>query len=1127
MSLTVVYGCSGTGKSEYCLEGVKSAVLNGKRALLIVPEQFSHVKEAELIKKTGFITDNQKATSFKRLSFSIINNKKTTETVLDRTKKSMLIAKACYASLDDLVMFKNMHRKQGFISVMQDMISEFKRGCASPDDIKHFAEKMQDNTMLKTKLSELSLIYEKYQQFVDKSFIDDDDNLTLLARKIIEKNNMHDTEIFIDEFFRFTRAELYCIEAFLLAGASVTVSLCTGGLDDEKSGIFEPVIKTYKALIKIAKNCKTEINQPVFLSEKHRFKESRELLHLESEYPKYSNNIYKEETRDISMFAASDIYSEVTHLACSIMKSVQSENVRFKDIAIICSDCQSYKNIIRTVFDIYEIPVFIDSERDLYSHPVMIMIFAVLDILSDGLDTKHILSYIKSGYSTLSRDETDIFENFILSGNITKRDWLDNERFLKRAKTVFDDSVDLAQENEEFAKEILELKERVISPLLKLKENISKSRKAKMRADAISQFFEDISLAEKIKSQTDILLDGGDKETADEYARVYNALGETLDSFVICMGEEIVGIDRLYDMIKAGLSECRVNIIPPINDGVFFGDLKRSIARNVKRLYIIGANEGAFPPNAPIENILNDAERVYLASEGLSLAPDTKKIMFDYGFMVYNILNISNGKLSISYPICDFNGEGLRPSPLCAKIKKMFPKILFDTDVDGKWENPEDYVLSKKSAFNYLIRKMSITDDEKKLFEYLNSDDYYKEKLLAAKNTKEHKNIAQRLDYDVVKSLYRGELKGSVSSFEKYTHCPFSYFISYGLNAKERKLFDIDTPDFGSLLHRVIDTFSKQILSMGKKFREIEKDECEKIVCGILDDIVEKMFIKKLYSEKKMLLLVKRLKKYAATATWAICEHIKRGEFEPCAFEAEFSENGDMSPVVIELPSGDKITLVGKIDRIDRYEKNGELYVKVIDYKTGNKDFSLSDVYNKLSLQLCVYIMAVSENGSRLLGKDSKTAGMFYFKLSDEPVETVKNESVSDEERLKQFKMSGMVLEDIDIINKMENCISGFSGIIPVRISSKGEIVKSQSKTATAEQFKKLKQYVKKAAGEIGREILSGKVDISPCANGKSMPCEYCKFHSICAFDINTDEYRQVGKFKDDDIFKMIEDTEI
>lgn len=1123
VSLTIVYGRSGTGKSEYCLSGVSKASSEGKKALLIVPEQFSHLKEAELIKKTGFITDDRKATSFKRLSFSVLNDKKISGTVLDKTKKSMLVAKACYEVQKDLVMFKKMYRKQGFLSVASNLISEFKRSCATPSEIMEFAKGQEDNHLLKTKLYELSLIYEKYQSFIEGRFVDSDDSITLLAQEIIAQNNMHNTEIFIDEFFRFTKAELFCIEAFLRAGASVTVSLCTGEFDTERAGIFEPVVSTYRALMKIAKETKNQINQPVFLAEKHRFKESEELLHLENEYPKYGNTIYNEETRDISMYAASDIYSEVTQLACNITKDVQNKGMRYKDIAIICGDAEGYKSIVKTVFDIYEIPVFIDRTRDLMTHPVMIMIFAVLDMLDGGIDTQFVLSYIKSGYSTISRHETDIFENFILSGNVRKSDWLDNERFLKRAKTVFDDSEDLAETNAEFAKKIIDIKDRVLLPVLKLKENFSESRKATDRADALSEFFDDILLRKKIKKQTDILIKSGDRETADEYAKVYNVLMETLDSFRVLMGDEVCAVNRLYDMISAGLSECTVNIIPPINDGVFFGDLTRSIARNVKALYIIGANEGAFPPAAPKESILSDAERITLQQKGLSLAPDTKKMLFDYGFMVYNILNISKGKLSVSYPVSDFNGEGMRPSALCSKLKKIFPKISFDTDVDGKKENPEDFVLTKKSAFNYIVRKTDVTKEEKKLFDLLNCDDLYKEKLALAKKAKDHKNIAEILEKDVVKELYRGELKGSVSSFEKYSGCPFSYFISYGLSAKERKLFDIDTPDFGSLLHRVIDTFSKQITEEGKKFSDIKKDECEKLISEILDEIVSKMFIKKLYSEKKMLLLVKRLKKYAFRATWAICEHIKKGEFEPCAFEAEFSENGEMAPVTIELDSEDKITLVGKIDRIDKFEHAGELYVKVIDYKTGNKDFSLSDIYNKLSLQLCVYIMAVSENGSTLLGKDSKAAGMFYFKLSDNPVETSKKDDVSESDFLKPFKMSGMVLENTAVIDAMDSGLSGYSAIIPVRMNTKGEIVKSQSKTATAVQFEKLKKYVKKTAGEIGREILSGKVNISPCANGKSMPCDWCKFHSICAFDINTDEYRQVGKFKDDDIWEILE----
>lgn len=1122
MPLKIVFGLSGTGKSEYCLEGVKNASEKGKKALLIVPEQFSHVKESELIKRTGFISDNLKASSFKRLSIDIIKDKKASKTMLNRTRKNMLIAKTVYTLQNELVVFKNMHKKQGFISVVQDMISEFKRSCAMPWDIKEFEDKIEENTLLKSKLKELSLIYEKYQTEVDERFIDSDDNISILAAET-EKTDMSDTHIFIDEFFRFTAAELKCIEAFLKAGALVTVFLCMKNPECEKHSIFAPVASTYYSLISIAKKCKAEILAPVILEEKHRFKESAELLHLESEYPKYKNNIYNEETRDISIFAASDLYSEATHLACSITKAVMKENVRYKDIAVICGDPDSYRSIIKTVFDIYNIPVFIDTKKDLLSHPVIIMIFSVLDIIKEGLETKYILSYLKSGYSTLTQSETDIFENFVLSGNIRKADWTDDERFLKRAKSVFDDSENLSETDAEFAKELLSIKERILKPILNLKENLKKSRKATDRADAVSGFFEEISLRDKIKKETDFLLENNYNDTAEMYAKVYNILIDTLESFKICMGEESVGIERLYDIISAGLSECELSIIPPIYDGVFFGDLSRSIARNVKRLYIIGANDGTFPPNAPIENVLNDKERIYLSKIGLSLAPDTKKIMFDYGFMVYNILNISKEKLCVSYPISDLNGEGKRPSLLVGRIKKIFPYVSFSTDVDGRKENPEDYILSKKSAFNYIIRKKERTANEEKLYNLLKEDKFFEEKLKAAEYVKNYKNIAQRLYPDVVKSLYRDNLRGSVSSFEKYSSCPFSYFISYGLSAKERKLFDIDTPDFGSLLHRVIDTFSKKITSEGKKFSEIEEEECQEVVSAILDDIVGRMFINKLYSEKKMMLLIKRLKKYAFRAAWAICLHIKKGEFEPCAFEAEFSENGDMSPLEIELETGAKITLVGKIDRIDKYEHNGELYIKVIDYKTGKKDFSLSDIYNKLSLQLCVYITAVCENGKELFKTAPKTAGMFYFKLSDTPIETDKKEEVSEEKNLLDFKMSGMVLDNVQIIEALERGIKGYSTVIPVRMSTNGEVVKANSKTASLSQFEKLKEYVKKTAGEIGKEILEGKVDISPCANGKDMPCTFCKFHSICGFDVNKDPYRQVGKIKDDVIWDMFE----
>lgn len=1125
MPLNIIYGSSGTGKSEYILDAATDAKRHGKKVILIVPEQFSHMKETELIKKNGYISDDIKAISFKRLSYSYLKESSETRQNPDKIKKNIMVAKALYATKNDLTIFKNMHAKPGFVSIISNLISDFKRSCVTCEDVLNMAQDHEIDGIFKLKLDEIGKIYKKYQESIDEKFIDDDDNISIMAELIKDNEDMSNTNIYIDEFFRFTFSELSAIGAFLSAGADVTVSLCTPTLQKSNSGIFSTVVSTYSSLLNTARKNNTEISEPVFFNEKHRFKESAELLFLDSELPKYKHNIYKEETRDISLFVASDIYSETVNLACKISEAVQKENIRYRDIAIICGDPENYKSIIKTVFDIYEIPVFIDGMRELSSHPVMIMISAIFDILSGGLDTKYILTYIKSGYSTLTKNESDILENFILSGNIKKSDWMDDERFLKRAKSVFDDSEDLLETNKTLAEKLIKIKTKLLSPLIKLRESMKVNKKLTARINALLNFFEDISLSEKIQRAAESLIKD-EPETAEEYAQVYNILMQTAESLIVCMGDEICGIEKMYDLMNAGFNECQIGVIPPVTDGVFFGDLSRSIHRNVRHLHILGANDGTFPPKCPPESILNDSERILLNQKGMPLAPDTKKMMFDYDFMVYNTLNISKNKVFISYSVSDLSGGGMRPSVLIGKLKKIFKNLKTDSDVDGKEKEPSSYILSKKSAFNYLISKKEHTDEENKLYELLAENEEYNNMLNKAHWASEYKKEAQKLSSDVVKLLYPDGLYGSVSAFEKYSGCPFSYFITYGLSAKERKLFDIDTPDFGSLLHRVIDIFSKTVVERNMSFAEISKETCEKLISEILDEIVDKMFIKKLYSDKKMFLLIKRLKKYATRAAQTICEHIKRGDFIPYAFEAEFSENGEMDPVVIDLPNGGKITLIGKIDRIDKYEKNGELYIKVVDYKTGNKDFSLSDIYNKLSLQLCVYMMAVSENSEKIMGTKAKTAGMFYFKLTEKTENTTNKTDVSDEEMLKAFKMSGIVLDDLEIIDAMERGLSGTSKILPVSINQKGEIVKKWSKTANELQFDNLKKYIKKTVGEIGREILDGKVDISPCREGKKTACDYCKFHSICAFDSDTDAYRQISTLSDDDVFKEIgEDT--
>ncbi|MBQ9914968.1 MAG: PD-(D/E)XK nuclease family protein, partial [Clostridia bacterium] len=370
-------------------------------------------------------------------------------------------------------------------------------------------------------------------------------------------------------------------------------------------------------------------------------------------------------------------------------------------------------------------------------------------------------------------------------------------------------------------------------------------------------------------------------------------------------------------------------------------------------------------------------------------------------------------------------------------------------------------------------------------------------------------------------SLYGTNLRGSVTQLETYSKCPFSYFLRYGLKAKERKILKIDAPDIGHLIHEIVEIASRRITNNKQSFASVTPDEITQIAEETVDELLSTLFISQLYSEKRLAALIRKLKTQVSKMLGIICQHVSQGEFEPCAFELAFDEKGELPPVTVNLPTGESITLIGRIDRMDMLKKDADIYIKIIDYKTGRKTFRLSDVYHQLSLQLAVYLTAVTEGGEALLGGKVKPAGMFYFRLVDKNVHA-ENDDVESALK-KQFKMDGMVLKDVDIIRAMDQGIKGHSSILPAYIRQDGTISESSGTYATEEQFQKLSKYIKGTISKLGSEILHGSCSINPCRTGKSFPCEYCPYHPVCAFSAKTDPYRVAKAFPDDEIWAKME----
>ncbi len=1114
MSLKFVFGRVGSGKSEYiCNEAIK-AHSRGKNAIIIVPEQYSHQREQDILKKTGFICDSLYVTSFLRLAHKLISDSGLKHKIADNTAKAMMISRAISKCRSKLGYFQRADEKSGYIKLFLDAISEFKKGQIMPETLRVISEEVKE-PLFSARLFDLSLIYEEYNKLINVDMSDTDDDVTLMASLCFDSEYIKNSVIYIDEFFRFTKNELFCIEMMLAAGAEVVVSLCMVE-EAEDSGLFSSVVATRKLLEKCARAAGASISLGVVMNDTKRFN-SRELKILEASMAE-KQKTYGEEVKDIELTAFKNRYDEVTAIASKIRKLVAS-GYAFRDIAVIAGDYEGYKDIVSSTFSLYDIPVFADNRKKFLDHPIVIYLFSVMELLS-GFTTDKVITYMKSGFADISIEEASKLENYALASSINYNDWLDDERFLKKSASVFAREEDSGEEG----KRQVEIKNRMLSPIVTLKEKIKESKNVRDRVGAILEFLKETKLEEKISKEAEAFRACGMLNKSDEYTEIYNVIIETLDSARINLGEENTGISVLREIMEAGFSQKSIGIIPKVYDSVAFGDLNRSVIKNSKALFLIGVNEGHFPSISSAGVLFSDAERQYLTERGVGVAPDSRKLIEAAEFSLYASVNTATDKLYVSYPI-DNDGQGLRPANLVAKIRRTFPNIETKTYLTESELPPEMTVASPASAYTYVLTHIHNLEENtlaKKLFDKLSQTEEYKEKLDRAVRFSRYENTAGRLSHDTVSKLYGKHLTGSVSRFERFSSCPFSFFIEYGLRARERKVMKIEAVDTGSLLHEVVEKFSKEIKSKNLNFGTISKSEQKEICGSIIDEMFEGMIINKVFAKGRIDALKRRLKSLVEKSVWAICEHVARGEFEPAAFELSFDENGDVAPVTIALPTGEEITMIGKIDRIDTYSHQGELYIKVIDYKSGKKGYSLADIFNRTTLQLSVYMMAVTENGKEFFGtKDCAFGGMFYFRLDDPLEDRLPDDDKNSEKALRAFRMSGLVSENRDIIDAMDKGASGWSAVIPVYVKADGSVSENQSKLANRDQYERLKRYVKRAVTEIGREIISGNVDINPIRNGDITPCTYCRYRTICGFDIKTHPCRYTKNFaSDDDIWE-------
>lgn len=1142
MSLRFIYGRAGSGKTRYCLQEIKASITGGAAhpLVLLVPEQFTFQAERDLITvlETGGILKTE-VLSFRRLSFRIFNEVGgITYPNIHAAGKSMIIYRILDKMRDNFKIFAKSADRQGFVNTLAALFTEFKRYNVTPENLEEACQALGQDNPLQEKLGELYAIYAAFEKTLAERYRDADDDLTLAAEKLSRTTLYEGAEIWIDGFAGFTPQEYQVVAKLLQTAGRVNISLCCDCLEGERSldgsDVFSAVKRAYRKFISIAEEFDIKVEPAVVLAEEplFRFKTSPELAHLERNIHAYPYKTYRERTKDISLFSSVSIFSEIEAAARDIVRLCRDQGMRYRDIAVVVRNLAAYERFIEVIFTEYEIPCFIDRKIDITNHPLVRMILSMLDIFNENWSYEAVFRYLKTGLTGLDRSSIDRLENYVLACGIRGSRWTKDEEW-RMSPGLLPDERDSGHQDTAL-KEINEVKAEIARPLLEFRKKTRGRKKASEICGALYDFLCALGVPGRIEACIESFRKGGELNLANEYSQVWNIVMEVFDQTVEVMGEENFGLERFANILKIGFGEYQVGLIPASLDQVLVGSVERSKSHEVKALYILGVNDGVFPAAAADEGLLSDLERAALNKAGLELASDTRTKAFDEQYLVYRALTTAGSYLRLSWPIADQEGRTMRPSMIISRLRKLFP-ALTETSNIIKPESGEDegeLVAGKIPAFKQMLSALRRKAEGKEIgtlwpgvYRWFASQEDWQHKCRSAHAAFGYKNVAQPVGREKIAALYGDPAYSSVSRLEKYTACPFAYYVQYGLGARERKIYRLSPPDVGTFMHAVIESFSRQVAEQNLSWREFDREWCREKVSAIVDEMLEKMQGAGLAGSRRYTALVLRLKRVISRAVWLIAEHIRRSSFEPLGYEMDFAEGGKFPPITIELAGGEKICLTGRIDRVDALKTKEGTYLRIIDYKSGSKDFKLSDVFYGLQVQLITYLDALWENSGMAVTPPVLPGGILYFRI-DDPLVKGNGQSTAEEIEeaiMKQLKMKGLLLADVKLIREMDTTIEGASLIIPARIN-KGDVLGSSSSVASLGQFKLLRKYVRKLLQGLCEEIMKGNVAIKPYKKKGITSCKYCDYSPVCQFDTAREEntYRLLYDREDEEVWELL-----
>lgn len=1162
MGFRFVVGRANRKHSSYILDEITKLLDKeplGPEVLLLVPDQMTFQHEYELFQKNRVIGSMRgQVSSFSRLAWRVIQETGgKTRKHISSNGIQMALRKVIEQKEGDWKVFQKVLEKQGFLMQLEGMITEFKRHDVTPEllktqitEISQFVHKTAQEAALEDKLTDLTYIFENLNQTLQDKYLDGEDQLDLLIEAIEKTDTFKDSVIYIDGFYRFTPKEMRVVEALLKKCKSMTMTLIAdpdeilNGFTISELDLFYQTKETFIEMKTLVEQTGRTFEEPVILSKHYqKFDDDSALAHLEENFTVRPTPASGKRP-PIHIVEAVHPRAEIEGVAQSILKLVREKETRFRDIAVFIRDGEVYHDAIQTIFNDYDIPVFIDEKNPMLHHSLIELVRSLLEMIETDWRYEALFRVLKTGFilpsdeeHPLTLDAIDILENYVIQFGIRhKSNWVMEDDWSFQKFTSFEERVKTDREMEHEQK-INTYRSQVTETLNEVDEKIKEAKTIREYCEAIYLFLEELRVPEQLEELQEIFLDQGKIEKSQEQEQAWDALIQLFDEIVEIAGDEEIDLNTFRKILDAGFESMEFAHVPPAIDQVIVGTVDQSRIGHKQHTFLLGVNEGLWPLKPSSDRVMTEEERELLKEKGLPLADTSSRQLLDDMFYMYLGFTTATESIWISYSISNGEGQTKIPSQMVSRLYELYPKLqkpflLQDPDELHDARRFITTPLKTRSTLAVQLareqRGYEIDDIWKTVYNWYVDNEPKFSTTYNVLQSLNYTNEPVSLTEDTVEKLYSKKLRTSVSRLEMYQKCSYQHFLRYGLNLEERERYTFDAPDIGQLFHEALKQITEWVIEERNHFKDVSKDDSKKYANRAVKKLGSVVQNRILESSHRYQYIQRKLEQIIARATYILSEQARLSDFSPVGLEMRFGEDEELGPLTIPLENGFELILRGQIDRVDQMHKGEDLYLRIIDYKSSDHKLDLVDVYYGLSLQMLLYLEVVLQESERWLGQQAKSAGVLYFHVHDKFINksSTLSEKEIEAELFKNHKMQGLLTNETEIIQGMDTSLAtGWSDIIPAALGKTGKPY-ANSKVASRDDFDRLQAHIKQIVLRAGLELTEGDIDLNPYESGDQKACTYCPFKSVCQFDpiLETNEYRQLPKMGDRDVLKKLID---